>query len=340
MVFSFQRLRALLASGKTPVSHAERIIAALGGVIGIFVTLLVTRNAVGPHETALVFAPIGASAVLLFAVPHGPLSQPWSIFGGHLISAAIGVTCFHFLGDSLISASLAVGLAIGAMYYLRCLHPPGGATALVAVVGGAPIHALGYQFLLAPVLVNAVALFLCAVAINYSFAWRRYPARLAPRAHAPTPAVSKPESEVEGEITHGDLAYALRQLDSFVDVTEEDLTQIYALAVEHAHQAHMEPSEILHGRVYSNGRYSEEWSLRQIVDESGKTEPDKDIVIYKVVAGKGRRSAGTCSRQEFSRWARYEVFRNENSWHKIERPLITDGHHEAPAALPNALVGL
>ena len=88
---------------------------------------------------------VGTSAVLLFAVPHSALGQLWNVIGGHLISAAIGVACYQWLPSNGIAAGASVGLAIGAMYYTRCIHPPGGATALAAVIGGQNIHALGYR---------------------------------------------------------------------------------------------------------------------------------------------------------------------------------------------------
>ena len=88
---------------------------------------------------------MGASAVLLFAVPHSALGQLWNVIGGHLISDAIGAACYQWLPSNGIAAGASVGLAIGAMYYTRCIHPPGGATALAAVIGGQNIHALGYR---------------------------------------------------------------------------------------------------------------------------------------------------------------------------------------------------
>ena len=88
---------------------------------------------------------VGASAVLIFAVPHSALGQLWNVIGGHLISAAIGIECYQCLLSNGIVAVASVGLAIGVMYYTRCIHPTGGATALAAVIGGPNIHALGYQ---------------------------------------------------------------------------------------------------------------------------------------------------------------------------------------------------
>lgn len=222
------------AADEHPASHREKLISALGGFIGILLVFWVSGRVLDWHGAALVIGSMGASAVLLFAVPHGSLSQPWPVIGGHLLSAAVGVACARWLADPLFAAPLAVALSIAAMYYLRCLHPPGGATALVAVVGGPQIHALGYGFLLEPLLVNVLVLVVAAVLINYAFPWRRYPRALMPaqRSGPAAPAVV-------GEklvIAHSDLVYALSELDSYIDVSEEDLLQIYALAVRHARE--------------------------------------------------------------------------------------------------------
>lgn len=313
--------KAFFGPDTAPVSHTEKIISACGGFLGILLVYFVSLQFIGTHGSALVVASMGASAVLLFAVPHGQLSQPWSVIGGHLVSAVIGVSCAKLFHDPAIASATAVGLAIGAMYYLRCLHPPGGATALIAVVGGGEVHALGYLFVLTPVLINVFVILAVAVLVNYAFAWRRYPASLAKRPHVQHDAVKGDDG---GEISHGDLVYALRKLDSFVDVSEEDLAEIFALANEHAHQTQLDVDDIHKGRAYSNGRYADDWSVRQIVDESRSPRPDKDQVIYKIVAGRGRRGSGMCTRQEFARWARYEVVRNENSWQRApSNPAIT-----------------
>ncbi|VEA74072.1 HPP family [Serratia rubidaea] len=81
-------------------------------------------------------APMGASAVLLFAVPASPLAQPWSIVGGNLVAALIGVSCGKLIGDPGLACGVAACLAIGVMFKLRCLHPPSGAVALTAILGG------------------------------------------------------------------------------------------------------------------------------------------------------------------------------------------------------------
>lgn len=218
------------------VSEREHWISAAGGLIGILAVLWVSHALLGDHVGALTVASMGASAVLLFAAPHGALSQPWPVVGGHLISAVVGVTCAQWIPEPMLAASVAVAASIGLMYWLRCLHPPGGATALFAVMGGAPILSLGYGYLFVPVLLNVVVLLIVAVLFNYPFAWRRYPQawwRETVEAKAQLEALAS--GETERMIPHSDLVYALSQLDTFIDVSEDDLQRIYALALGHAH---------------------------------------------------------------------------------------------------------
>ena len=208
------------------VSEREHWVSAGGGLAGILAVLWVSHFWLEGHGGILAIASMGASAVLLFAAPHGALSQPWPVFGGHLVSALVGVTCARWLGnDPMLAASLAVALSIAAMYSLRCLHPPGGATALYAVLGGETVHALGYGYVFSPVLLNVVVLLAVAVAFNYPFAWRRYPQCWLRRSQPIT------EPAEESMIPHSNLVYALSQIDTFVDVSEDDLQRIYALAL-------------------------------------------------------------------------------------------------------------
>lgn len=218
------------------ISHREKIISTVGGFLSILCTVYICSLFVGVEGAVYIIPSMGASAVLLFAVPHSPLGQPWNVFGGHLISAAIGVTCAQLIPIDIVAAAASVGLAIGAMYYARCIHPPGGATALAAVIGGSQIHALGFQYMLTPVLINTVTILLVAFLFNFLFKWRRYP----------TPLISKEPTapqglDVYGPIDHEDFVYALSQIDSFIDVTEEDLLQIYRLATGRNVRAHIDP---------------------------------------------------------------------------------------------------
>lgn len=225
------------------VSEREHWISASGGLVGILAVLWVGHFWLGTHGGVLAIASMGASAVLLFAAPHGALSQPWPVLGGHLVSAVIGVACARWMGDEpMLAASLAVALSIAAMYSLRCLHPPGGATALYAVLGGDAVHALGYGYVFSPVLLNVVVLLAVAVAFNYPFVWRRYP-QCWHRASAQTSvrADAVRAADENRMIPHSSLVYALGQIDTFVDISEEDLQHIYALALGHAHPYQVGP---------------------------------------------------------------------------------------------------
>lgn len=306
-----------LGADTMPASHTERLISTAGGGVAILLVGLISNSILGQTGAAFMIASMGSSAVLLFAVPHGLLSQPWAVLVGHVTAAVVGVACYQLVPDIGLAAALAAGLSIGVMYYLHAVHPPAGATALTAVLGDANLHALGYKFVLMPVLLNVVVILTAAVAFNYLFKWRRYPRSLMPRA-----AAAHPEAVGETPLTHGDIEYALRKMGSYVDVTEEELTQIFALALEHAHEAHLVPQQIRLGETYSNGSYGDNWSVRQVIDQMGVPDPDEDMLIYRVVAGKDRRKSGVCSRAEFARWAKYDVERNENSWQLRMHPPV------------------
>lgn len=214
-----------------PASHMEKLLSALGAFLGILGVLIISHGVLGGQGTALVVTSIGASAVLLFAAPHSPLSQPWPVLGGHMLSSAIGITCVLLIHDTLTAAAVAVALSIAVMYYLRCLHPPGGAAALAVVMGGQAVHTLGYAYLVVPLLLNVLVLLSVAMLFNAPFKHRRYPLWMANLATDH----ETPEVEEKSMIAHSDLVYALSQIDSFIDVTEDDLLRIYHLATNHAH---------------------------------------------------------------------------------------------------------
>lgn len=215
------------------VSPAEKLISAVAGFLGILVLFVVCQRAVGP-ATPVIVASMGASAVLVFAVPHAPLSQPWPVLGGHLVPAAIGVTCAMTLGHGAVAAATAVGVAILAMHQFKFIHPPGGATALTAVIGGEAVTSLGYRFVLVPVALNALLLVGLAAAINSLFPWRRYPARRSTNAGRSAPAPGIPPTTDPGdERTHEAVLSALREIDSFVDITEEDLLRLHRIITRH-----------------------------------------------------------------------------------------------------------
>ncbi len=297
------------------VGHTEKLLSGLGAFLGIFLIFYSSSFFVQGTSLYLIVASMGASAVLLFAVPHGPLSQPWSLISGHLISAVIGVSCAKFIPDVFIAAPLAVGLAVSAMYYFHCIHPPGGATALSAVVGSSAVHELGYQFVLTPVLINVITLISVAIIFNYFFSWRRYPAYLAQKATAANKEMSEGSY---GAITHEDFVFALSEFESFIDISENDLLKIYDLVTQRHKSANIQHHELKHGHFYSNGEYGDIWAVRQIIDWAETEDSGEEKLIYKTIAGADRRNSGVMTKNEFSRWAKHEVMRDEDNWRRID----------------------
>lgn len=207
----------------------ERLRSGVGALLGIALTGAVSHSLLGNASTIpWLIAPMGASAVLLFGVPASPLAQPWSLIGGNLVSAIVGVTCALFIDDPAVAAAVAVGLAICAMFTLRCVHPPSGAVALTAVLGGPAVRALGYEFVLEPVLLQSFVLFASAL-VYHKATGHRYPHTAHTATHAsPAPAASG--------FARADLEAALRERDELLDVDPDDLeallreTEIHAYA--------------------------------------------------------------------------------------------------------------
>ena len=153
----------------------DRMACSCGALAGIGVTALIGFLSLG-HEAGLPFlvAPMGASAVLVFAVPSSPLAQPWAVIGGNTIGAVVGVFAASTIRDPLVASAVAVALAIVVMSFMRCLHPPGGAAALTTVLGGPAVVLAGYKFALFPMALNSVVL----VAMGWLFhklSRHRYP---------------------------------------------------------------------------------------------------------------------------------------------------------------------
>ncbi len=205
------------------VSRREIFKGCLGALCGLLCAAWASHHVLAGLNPWFI-APMGASAVLLFAVPSSPLAQPWSIVGGNLVSATIGVTCARWIPDAALAAAVAGALAIGAMFALRCLHPPSGAVALTAVLGGPAIAALGYRFVLWPVAVDSLLLLLTALVFNVGVG-RRYPHRPLPHAPAHGTRDERPSARVG--LTLSDLDAALRARGELLDVSQDDLEELF-----------------------------------------------------------------------------------------------------------------
>lgn len=193
------------------VDARERWRAFIGAAVGILVAGLLSRWLAGAGGLApWLVAPIGASAVLVFAMPGSPMAQPWAVVGGNTISAVVGIACALAIPDPVLAAAVAVGLAIALMFRLRCLHPPGGATALFAVLA----QASDFQFAVFPVLANSILLVLAGIAYN-ALTGRAYPhVQSAPGQNAP---------QAGGRFTSADLDAALAHYNQVLDVSRGDL---------------------------------------------------------------------------------------------------------------------
>ena len=205
----------------------ERMRSCAGALFGIALTGGISYAVVGDAATAVwLIAPMGASAVLLFAVPASPLAQPWSVIGGNFTAAIIGVTCVKLFHAPLIAAALAISLSIAAMFMLRCIHPPSGAVALTMVLGGPVVHEAGYHFVFSPVMLNSLIIALLALFYNNAVG-RRYPH--SPQMVPPSPAPKASEAPVKTSLGFSaeELDTVLKRYNQVLDISREDLENIF-----------------------------------------------------------------------------------------------------------------
>lgn len=224
---SFQDLLISFKPNFDPVPLTEKIRSGLAAFTGILLLGSAIRYLPGENGYHLaMFASMAAASVLLYAAPHSPMAQPWPLVGGNLVSGLIGWTCSLYIADPVLAAACAVGSAVLVMYLMHCLHPPGGATALIMVLGAEQFHQHGWQWAASTVLTNTLLSLLLALSINMLLPGRHYPSR-----HA-----AKQVAVHRGEPGAADIEWALTQMDGVIDVSEEDLLEIYRLAAEHAQQ--------------------------------------------------------------------------------------------------------
>jgi CBS domain-containing membrane protein len=208
------------------VDLPERGRAVLGALLGILITGVLCRLYANSASAAWLVAPLGASAVLVFALPASPLAQPWSVVGGNTLSAVVGVVCVHFFDDPAIAGALAVGGAIATMFAFRCLHPPGGAVALLTAL----THSHSFGFVLFPVLTNSALLATVGIVYN-SATGRRYP-------HGQS--LERP-STVTGShrFSSADLDAVLKRYNQVLDVSRDELEDILHMAEMNAVERRM-----------------------------------------------------------------------------------------------------
>jgi CBS domain-containing membrane protein len=197
--------------GRNTVDARERMRAVAGAAIGLVITALLCRwMAQAAGISVWLIAPMGASAVLVFAVPASPLAQPWSVIVGNTLSTLVGIACVHWIPDAAWAAALAVGAAIGLMFATRSLHPPGGAAALLAVL----THTTDFSATLFPTLANSLLLVLAGVAYN-TLTGRRYP-------HV---QVVRPPS-ADSRFSQADIDAVLARYNQVLDISRDDLESL------------------------------------------------------------------------------------------------------------------
>jgi CBS domain-containing membrane protein len=221
-----------IVRGRTPIRPTEAARGAAGALLGVAVTGFTARLIVshGLGQTPLLAAPVGASAVLAFAIPASPLAQPRSVLGGNILSAAIGVSCALAIPNPFVACAVAVGAAVLAMSLLGCLHPPGGAVALSAALAGG---AASYAGVLGPVGLCSLILVAAAMAFHRATG-RSYPHRVAPPVNAHATG-DKPPGERVG-YTPADLDQALARYGELLDVSRDDLDALFRQVELQAHR--------------------------------------------------------------------------------------------------------
>ena len=163
---------------ETLVDTREHVWAFIGSFVGIGLIAYLQSQVLSTHDNLFLIGSFGASSVLVYGVIQSPLAQPRNLVGGHVISALLGVAVARYLPDVLwLQAPLAVSLSIVAMQITRTLHPPGGATALIAVIGSPAVKELGFAFVLSPVLSGCLILLVTALLFNNMTSERKYPTK-------------------------------------------------------------------------------------------------------------------------------------------------------------------
>jgi CBS domain-containing membrane protein len=207
------------------VDARERVRVVIGALFGIGLSAVLGHWFAEGSLSVWLIAPMGASAVLVFGVPASPMAQPWAVVGGNTISALAGILCVHFIPDVHVAAALAVSLAIGAMFVLGCLHPPGGASALLMVL----TQTHDPSAVLFPVLFNAVALTAAGVLYN-TLTGRAYPHSLMPAPQTAAPA---------SRFSQADLDFALARFNQVLNVSRDDLGQLLNFAESAAYDRNL-----------------------------------------------------------------------------------------------------
>lgn len=171
----FSKMRGITSSPPT-VNLSEIVWSWIGAFLGISTVALISYKVLDSIGLTMIIGSFGASAVLIYGAIKSPLAQPRNLLGGHFFSAVIGVSSYQLFHSQVwLAAAIAVATAIAFMHATKTLHPPGGATALIAVIGGESVHKLGYLYAVIPAAVGASIMLAVALLVNNIPKSRRYP---------------------------------------------------------------------------------------------------------------------------------------------------------------------
>jgi CBS-domain-containing membrane protein len=171
-------LQKMKGGGQSPprVGLPEVLWSWLGSFLGLAAVSSIHYKILDETGLMMIIGSFGASAVLIYGAIRSPLAQPRNLLGGHILSAVIGVTAFQWLGgEPWLAAAVAVSTSIAVMHLTKTLHPPGGATALIAVIGGESVHNLGYLYVVIPTALGASVMLIVALIVNNIAKNRKYP---------------------------------------------------------------------------------------------------------------------------------------------------------------------
>ncbi|WP_203218775.1 HPP family protein [Vibrio sp. S11_S32] len=206
----------------------ERIKVALAAFTTIFIVTTISTQIQDSNASLILLGSMGASAVIIFALPSSPLAKPWSFLVGHTVAATLGITMTMVLSDFVLLASATIGIVLMLMYIFECMHPPAAATALVPVIGSRNMD-IGYELLM-PVMLNL----LVSLILN-RWVLRRKPSAL-PERFDPVHLHNDQSPLKRLGLQQEDLMQAINSFDTVLAVSEQDLEQIYQQAQRHAYQ--------------------------------------------------------------------------------------------------------
>lgn len=217
------------------LSASEQIRSVFAAFVATLLLMLISWYSLEDEAVPLMLASMGASVVILFAAFNSPLAQPWSFVGSHFLAAFIGVSCSRWIEPLWLAGAASVSITLLAMLRLHCLHPPGGATALVPVLGGDAVHELGYQILLMPVLLNVLVLLFLSWAIN-GLLKRQYPYKRTTFKEENPHGLLDKKAILRMGVSELDVKGALKHFDTYLDISENDLNAIYRMAEANSKQ--------------------------------------------------------------------------------------------------------